>query len=204
MTTSNYTKIIKEILKALLQFRVESGDLVLKEHFDTAPKNAVYNSKTIQNELICVTGEWLTNKIVDEVKEAKFFTVVADEVADVSNTEQMSIVLRYVDSQCEIKEEFIAFTSCKSGTTGEALSENILSVLRRHGLDIDLLRGQAYDGAGAMAGSISGVAARIQSLCPLALYTHCFSHKLNLVIVNACQIQAVRNAMGYKQSCFIL
>ena len=47
-----------------------------------------------------------------------------------------------------------------------------------------------------MAGSVSGVAARIRSLCPLALYTHCFSHKLNLVIVDACQVQAVRNAMG--------
>ena len=93
---------------------------------------------------------------MDEVKEAKFFTVIADEVADVSNTEQMSIVLRFVDSRCGS-----AFTSCKGGTTGEALSDNILSVLRRHGLDIDLLRGQAYDGAGAMAGSISGVAARI-------------------------------------------
>ena len=79
--------------KALLQFCVGSGDLILKEHFETASKNAVYNSKTIQNELICVTGEWLTNKVVNEVKESKFFTVVADEVADVSNTEQMSVVV---------------------------------------------------------------------------------------------------------------
>ena len=47
-----------------------------------------------------------------------------------------------------------------------------------------------------MAGSVNGVAARIQSLCPLALYIHCFSHKLNLVIVDACQVQAIRNAMG--------
>ena len=48
----------------------------------------------------------------------------------------------------------------------------------------------------AMAGRVSGVAARIQQQCPLALYVHCFSHKLNHVIVHACQVQAVRNAMG--------
>ena len=107
--------------------------------------------------------------------EAKFLTVVADEVAYISSTKQMSIVLlRYIDNQCEIKEEFIAFTSSKGGTTGEALFDNILSVLWRHRLDFNLLRGQAYDGAGAIAGSISGVAVRIRSLCPLALYTHCF------------------------------
>lgn len=182
--------------KALLQFRVESGDHVLKEHFETAPKNAVYSSKTIQNELIGVTGEWLTRKIVDQVKEARFFTVLADEVSDVSNTEQMSIVVRYVDGLLDIREEFLEFVSCKSGTTGEALSENILSTLQKHGLDVGLLRGQGYDGAGAMAGCVSGVAARIQSQFPLALYTHCFSHKLNLVIVDACKVQSVRNAMG--------
>ena len=47
-----------------------------------------------------------------------------------------------------------------------------------------------------MAGCVSGVAARIQSQFPLALYTHCFSHKLNPVIVDACKVLSVRNAMG--------
>ena len=155
---------------------MESGDLILKKHLETAPKNAVYDSKTVQNELIGVTGEWITRKIVQEVKEAKFYTVIADEVADISNTEQMSIVVRYVDCLCEIKEEFIAFVSCKSGTTGEALSANILSMLQKHGLEISLPRGEGYDGAGAMARCFRGVAGRIQSQCPLALYTHCFSH----------------------------
>ena len=79
----------------------------------------------------------------------------------------------------------------------EALSENILSTLQKHGLDINLLRvNQSAAGAGAMAGCVSGVAARIQSQFPLALYTHCFSHKLNLVIVDACKVQSVRNVMG--------
>ena len=56
------------------------------------------------------------------------------------------------------KEEFVEFISCKSGTTGEALSDN---VLWKHGLDIALLRGRAYDEAGAMAGSVNSVAAKI-------------------------------------------
>lgn len=43
--------------KALLKFRSESGDLTLKDHLERAPKNATYISKTIQNELIEVTGD---------------------------------------------------------------------------------------------------------------------------------------------------
>ena len=86
----------------------------MKEHFEKAPQNAKYISKTILNELICVTGEWITQTIVSEIKKARFFTVLADETADISNTEQMSIVLRYVDNECNIKEDFIQFTSCRS------------------------------------------------------------------------------------------
>ena len=35
--------------RALLDFRIDSGDTVLQHHFDTAPKNATYESKTIQS-----------------------------------------------------------------------------------------------------------------------------------------------------------
>lgn len=182
--------------KALLHFRVDSGDIVLKHHFETAARNATYSSKTIQNELISVIREYISIQIINEVKEGSFFTVLADEVADVSVTEQLCIVLRYVNKACEIKEHFLEFVSCECGVTGEALSSLILSTLQKHGLDITLLRGQGYDGAGAMIGSVKGVAARIRAQVPLAVYTHCFSHKLNLVIVNSCKIQSIRNAMG--------
>ena len=46
-----------------------------------------------------------------------------------------------------------------------------------------------------MDGRVSDVAARIQQQCPLALNVHCFSPNLKFVIVNAWQVQAVRNAM---------
>jgi hypothetical protein len=36
----------------------------------------------------------ITEALVTEVKEAKFFSVLADEATDCSNVEQMAIVLR--------------------------------------------------------------------------------------------------------------
>ena len=39
-------------LRSLLAFRVDAGDDVLKQHLATAGKNAIYISKTSQNELI--------------------------------------------------------------------------------------------------------------------------------------------------------
>ena len=43
--------------QAPLDFRMDSRDTVSKEHFKSAPRNATYRSKTIQNELIsCIAN----------------------------------------------------------------------------------------------------------------------------------------------------
>ena len=44
------------IFRALLSFRVDSGDAILKEHLETAGKNATYISKTIQNGIVEAVG----------------------------------------------------------------------------------------------------------------------------------------------------
>ena len=77
---------------ALLNFRIEAGDTVLREHLSTTARNATYTSNTIQNEIITVLADQITTSITDKVKAAKWFTVIADEVTDVSNKEQLSIV----------------------------------------------------------------------------------------------------------------
>ena len=47
-----------------------------------------------------------------------------------------------------------------------------------------------------MSGKRSGTAARISSRYPLALYTHCASHSLNLAVVASFEEASVRNMMG--------
>ena len=47
------------------------------------------------------------------------------------------------------------------------------------------MHGQAYDGAGAMAGKTKEVAAQIIALYPKAQHTHCAAHCLNLYLINA-------------------
>ena len=84
--------------QALLEFRIDSGDVKLKEHLENAPRNATYRSKTIQNEIIETVGNYLSSKIIAEVKQTRMFSIMADEAADVSNKENLSLVLRYVDS----------------------------------------------------------------------------------------------------------
>lgn len=180
----------------LLDFRVNSGDRILEEHFKTAKRNANYRSKTIQNEMISCCGEYISQSIIKEIKESGMFSVLADEGKDVSNKEQMVLVVRFVDSQREIREEFLRFLHCDAGTSGQAISNQILSLVRDLGLDMENCRGQGYDGSGNMAGKHIGAAKLVQNSYPKAIYVHCASHRLNLAVASACQLQTIRNMMG--------
>ena len=65
------------------------------------------------------------------------------------------------------------------------------------GLDFENVRGQGYDGAGAMAGSEKGVASRILRIHRLAVYIHCFAHRLNLSIMKVTNITLVRDVFDH-------
>ena len=68
-------------------------------------------------------------------------------------------------------------------------------------MPLTLLRGQAYDGAGVMAGRSKGVATRINDKFPKALYIQCAAHRLNLCVVKCCSICGeVNNMMGTAHS----
>ena len=83
--------------------------------------------KTIQNELAAVVGDQIRKDIVSEVKVAKYYSVIADEVTDASNNEELSLVLRYLFNG-EIKEVFVDFLQVER-ITGKVLGESILNWL---------------------------------------------------------------------------
>ena len=157
-------------------------------------RNATYRSKTIQNEIIDCCGDVITEQIVEEIKESKFFSIMADEAQGCANKEQMPLVIRYVE-QGEIRETFIKFILCNSGLTGLALSEKIKQAIDDLGLEMKDCRGQCYDGAGNMAGKCAGAAARIREEYNFAIYTHCTSHRLNLCVAASCKLQLIKNMM---------
>ena len=97
---------------ALVRFRAET-DEILKKHLHNAPRNAKYMSKTIQNQLIDIIGQCIQMEILDEVKDAKFYSIIADEVCDVSNKEQLSLCLRYVQASSR-KDHWKGAGKCNS------------------------------------------------------------------------------------------
>ncbi|CAB3996966.1 52 kDa repressor of the inhibitor of the kinase-like [Paramuricea clavata] len=86
----------------------------------------------------------------------------------------MAIVLRFVDNLMNTREEFLGFIPCQKGLSGEALSEEISNFIKDIGQCMEDCCGQGYDGAGNMAGKLSGVAARTQRIYDKAMFTNCY------------------------------
>ena len=59
--------------QALLRFRVDARDQVLKEHLETASLNATYTSKEIRNQMISVCGNIILNRLLDKIHKVNFF-----------------------------------------------------------------------------------------------------------------------------------
>ncbi len=116
-----------------------------------------------------------------EIKEAKMFSILLDETTDVSHSEQVSFVVRFVH-ELQIKKRFIQVCHVKS-TTGQDLEEVVMALLSENGLNAENIRGQGYDGAANMSASYKGLQARIQRQNEKALFVHCHTLCLNLVLV---------------------
>lgn len=99
--------------RALLRMRIEAGDEKLRNHFKSCGKNATYISWNIQNQIIDACDKVIKSRIVKDVKDATFFSVLADETTDVSTQEQFSLSVRYVSHNTKdgykINEKFLQF-----------------------------------------------------------------------------------------------
>ena len=84
--------------------------------------------------------------------DAPYFSILADQVTDVSNREQLSLVIRFVDSDNNIHEQFLGFHNLQR-ITGGAIASSILDTLPQWNLDIKNCWGQGYDGASNMSSS---------------------------------------------------
>ena len=179
------------------------GNSTLQKHLLFAKRNQKYTSKTIQNEIVHVYANKTRERLTAHLREEQLpFAIIADEATDPhANQEVLSLCLRFVDlhSACSpvIKECLIDFIYLERANA-LTISEEILKSLSKPpvSLDPNNIRGQAYDGAAVMSSNIAGVQARIKETAPLAIFTHCYSHCLNLSVAATSKVQEVRNLIG--------
>jgi len=138
-------------------------------------------------------GDAIKKQILSDICQCKYFSILADETTDVSQTEQLSLSVRFI-KDTKVHEEFLCFVPVSS-TTGKDLASSTLTQLSQLGLNLEHMRGQGYDGASTMSGKYRGVQARVKEMYPLAMYTNCCNHVLktwSLVLHRSCQLLEMR------------
>ena len=81
-----------------------NSDKNLKEPLLTDGRNATSTSKTVQEEVIRITGEYIRAKVTEPIqKEDAFFSIIGDDVTDkYANQEILSVCLRFLDLNNDI------------------------------------------------------------------------------------------------------
>ena len=168
---------------------VASLDNVMHEHLQNA---TVFRgtSKTIQNELLDCMFDVMQGHIIQELKDAEFISIQADETTDVSTHCQLVVVFRYIDTANTVQERFFSFKSIDGQSNADGISAVILDQLRlvcspEITADRARLIAQTYDGASVMRGASGGVRKKVQDVYPNAHFIHCYAHQLNLVMEQA-------------------
>ncbi|CAM4851576.1 unnamed protein product, partial [Rotaria magnacalcarata] len=115
------------------------------------------------------------------IRNRRFYSIICDEATNEASLEQLCFTIRSVDDKFVVHEDVIGLYQLAS-QNAEHITEVILDILVRCGLDIKLCRGQGCDGAATMAGHVTDVSSRITNLNSKAYYVHCNAHSLDLAL----------------------
>jgi len=204
--------------RALLRYRIRAGDENLKGHIETAKGNATYQSAEIQNELIMAAGSLVKETVLERIKKASFWAIIADETTDRAKREQMAVVIRYVlpdeldhwhcyEDTISIIDVFAEMRSRNStdstlgemSLSGATIGETLIRVVTSYGIPLETCVAQGYDGASSMSSERVGAAANFKLSATHAQYFHCAMHRLNLSAASTVQVPAIKHALDIVQ-----
>lgn len=159
-------------------------DPILKKHFESGPKNSIYCSNYIQNDLIASVGIVIKRQLKDILKNEKV-SLMADETSDVGHHEQLSVVVRYFDkSKNKPIEQFVCMKRMMS-VDAQSVFNVLTEVVEEYEIKWENVISTCFDGAATMAGSITGVQTKFKEKNPKCFFVHCYGHCLNLILVDS-------------------
>jgi len=144
--------MFKEISKLLIKY-----DPIFKNHMDSSPRNALYSSNRIQNDIITALYNYFKRKL-SLLLQNKKISIIAEETSDVGHHEQMSIVIRYFDSNLNKPVEHFVCLQRLTTVDAQSIFNSLNYVLvNKLSLNWSSVVGVCFDGAATMSGFINGV-----------------------------------------------
>ncbi|XP_041865238.1 THAP domain containing 12a [Melanotaenia boesemani] len=185
-------QLMSSTFQALLDYRMQCGDQVLKKRY--AESKQCCSSQEL-TQLIEVCEKHVRCKVVEEVKQNGFFSLVTDHLVKISGEWCLPVFLFYVDqSKCQ-QERFVGFLSLEGDR--DTLTEKMLSEMTdKWGLDMERCRGQAHSCSGTHFSQIKAFAAKLVEKYPRAVLTLRSTHALNVSLASGIALSGVQLVMS--------
>lgn len=152
------------------------------EHFNHKSGGSV-------REMFLILGETVREQVLQKVGKANFFSILCDEVCDISNKEQLVTFVQYVDQDSgKADVKFLAIDDVLEeydSANGDAIKSVLVKQIAAPKLEKSKLAGLATDGCSVMTGKRNGVAVKMRQECKLLLNVHCICHRLALACADA-------------------
>jgi len=161
---------------------LEERALECPELQDWLKKRDNWLSGDIQNEILEILAHSALRKIVSDINEAEFFSIMADGTTDGSGDEQLAVCFRYVDKKSLESLEVLVGLYNVTSKTAASTHQVLKDVMLRLGIKNEKMRGHCFDGEAAMSGRLNGVQKLLTDDQPKSMFVHCSNHSLDLVI----------------------
>ena len=148
---------------------------------NTFDKAKVKNlSPSVQNLILRSAVEAYKQDLKADLRGKKF-AILSDATRDGNKREVEAVFVRFIKDG-SVHERTVGFVDISTDLTAKGVSTAIINLLASFELDPDNCVGFSFDGASVMSGKHNGVQAILKETFKYAVYVHCNSHRLNLVL----------------------
>ncbi|XP_025422923.1 zinc finger MYM-type protein 1-like [Sipha flava] len=105
-----------------------------------------YLSSTICEEIINLMVKKVKEVIINDIKKRKYYSIFIDSTPDITHSDQLAFILRYVSNEGVPIERFLEFIP-KVGHKSLEIAETVIKTIENLKLNVSDCRGQSYDTA---------------------------------------------------------
>ncbi|KAJ8266404.1 hypothetical protein GJAV_G00130060 [Gymnothorax javanicus] len=181
--------------QALLEYRINAGDEVLRKRFEMTAVNTEYCPANQLGQMLEVCESCIREELLQEIRESRFFSLITEELVEISGERHLPLLLRFVDRSNCTREEFIGFLPFEGDE--DVLTERLLSeVTEKWGLNMEYCRGQAHVSCGMSGSKTEAIVARLTEKYPMAMCTLSSTCALNVFLANRLNLTGVQLVMS--------
>lgn len=155
------------------------------------PYHVTYLSSRSQNEFIDLLFLETRNQIIDEIKKAKIYSVLADTTPDITHQDRLAVCVRYVNNYGDVKERLLEINESVD-KSGLGIARNIYNTLVKNELNPECIVFQSYDFAASMSGQYHGTQKELSKLTNHHIpFIPCQAHRINTFLEHSCNASVI-------------